>query len=64
MNMKDNKKLSEMMISSLMMKASDTKITEVRSGTRLRMKKVALKAPKRNNVKLINLRLSINSCSQ
>ena len=53
MNMKDSKKLSEMMISLLMTKASDTKITEVRSGTRLRMKKVALQAPKRNNVKLM-----------
>ena len=53
MNMKDSKKLSEMMISSLMTKASDTKITEVRYGTRLRMKKVALQAPKRNNVKLM-----------
>ena len=48
--MRDNKKLSEMTILSLMMKASDTKIMEVKSGIKPKMKK-ELRAPRRRAVR-------------
>jgi hypothetical protein len=48
--MRDNRKLSEMMILSLMMKGSDTKTMEVRFGIRLKMMKES-RAPRKRAAK-------------